>query len=63
MRFYSKEELKPLIQYRGESDHTEWALWIGDIFIIQKGGQPFRMQHPDDDLGLPVFKPYKDPVL
>lgn len=28
-----------------------------------KDNQPFKMQHPEDDLGLPVFNPYKDPVL
>lgn len=63
MRFYAKSELKPLIQYRGKSEHAEWALWIGDIFVIQKDNQPFKMQHPEDNLGLPVFNPYKDPVL
>lgn len=61
MRFYAKDELRPLIQYRGESEHAEWALWLGDIFIIQKDG-PFKMQHPEDDFGLPVFNPYKDPI-
>lgn len=63
MRFYAKNELRPLVHYRGESEHCEWALWIGDIFIIQKDGQPFKLQHPEDSLSLPVFNPYKDPVL
>lgn len=63
MRYYTKAELKPLIQYRGKSEHAEWALWIGDIFVIQRDGRPFRMRHPEDDLPLPTFNPYKDPVL
>ena len=60
MRFYSKDELNPLNHYCGESEHAEWALWLGDIFIIQRDGRPFKMQHPEDNLGLPTFNPYKD---
>lgn len=63
MRFYSKAELKPLIQYRGDSEHCEWALWTGELFLMHLNGEVVRLQHPEDDLGLPTFNPYKDPVL
>lgn len=62
MRFYEKSELRQLITYRGEG-LAEWALWIGDVFLFHQGGEVIRMQHYKDDLGLPSFKPYKDPVL
>lgn len=63
MRFYTKGELTPLIQYRGESKFGEWALWTGEFFLMRVDQETVRLQHPEDDLGLPTFNPYKDPVL
>ena len=63
MRYYAKSELRHLITYRGESEEAEWALWVGDVFLFHQNGEVIRLQHPEDDLGLPTFNPYKDPVL